>query len=417
MEILPGVTLTAVQMQKFKTGSLSFNFLRPLCKEEAPLNALLPSVLLRGTVHYPDMRSLSAALEECYGAEIGGTVRKKGEVQAAGLYADFMDDRLAAGEQVAQRVVSLVAEILLRPRMENGCFCADFVKQEKDNLINAIRSRINSKRAYAASQTVKAMFRGEAYAVDRLGEEAEASAITPKSLTEYYRRWLSASPIEICYIGSLSANQIATMLKQAFFGLPRTTLVHPTTTILSIRREPQEIRETMDITQGKLCLGFRTDLTARDPEWTAMTVFATVYGSGVTSKLFCNVREKQSLCYYAAASLERFKGFMLVSSGIDFEQFETAKAAILREWKACCDGVISETELSSAKTQLISSLQALEDSPAQMDESYLGQAICGVWRDITDRMEDIRAVTVDDVSAAAQRLVLDTVYFLEGAEA
>ena len=232
MEILPGVTLTAVQMQKFKTGSLSFNFLRPLCKEEAPLNALLPSVLLRGTVHYPDMRSLSAALEECYGAEIGGTVRKKGEVQAAGLYADFMDDRLAAGEQVAQRVVSLVAEILLRPRMENGCFCADFVKQEKDNLINAIRSRINSKRAYAASQTVKAMFRGEAYAVDRLGEEAEASAITPKSLTEYYRRWLSASPIEICYIGSLSANQIATMLKQAFFGLPRTTLVHPTTTIL-----------------------------------------------------------------------------------------------------------------------------------------------------------------------------------------
>ena len=148
-----------------------------------------------------------------------------------------------------------------------------------------------------------------------------------------------------------------------------------------------------------------------------MTVFATVYGSGVTSKLFCNVREKQSLCYYAAASLERFKGLMLVSSGIDFEQFETAKAAILREWKACCDGVISETELSSAKTQLISSLQALEDSPAQMDESYLGQAICGVWRDITDRMEDIRAVTVDDVSAAAQRLVLDTVYFLEGAEA
>ena len=416
LEILPNVMLTAVQTDKFKTGSLSIRFLRPLSQCEAALNAILPSVLLRGTEIHPDMRAISAALEDCYGAEIGGSVRKKGDVQAVGLYADFMDERLAAGEAITRRVIELIAEILLRPRLENGCFCADYVQQEKDNLINAIRSKLNSKRAYAATQTIKAMFEGDAYAVDRLGDEDAAAAITPQTLMEHYAAWLAQSRIEICYIGSMSPNEISSILTQTLSSLPRAEMANTETVLTIPQRGVQELRESMDVTQGNLCLGFRTDRTARDPDWVATVVFATVYGSGVTSKLFCNVREKQSICYYAGASLERFKGFMLVSSGIDFEQYEVAKAAILREWKACCNGEISEWEMSSAKSQILSSLRALSDSPTQMDESYLGQALLGVWQDVDGRMEAVRAVTVDDAAAAARRMVLDTVYFLEGSK-
>ena len=416
LELLPGVMLTAVQTDKFKSGSLSIHFLRPLSDNEAALNAMLPSVLLRGTVNHPDMRALSAALEDCYGAEIVGSVRKKGEVQAVGLYADFIDDRLADGEEIARRVVDLTAEIFLHPRMEDGSFVSDYVLQEKENLINAIRGRINSKRAYAASQTIRAMFKGEAYAVDRLGEEADAAAITPQLLTKHYAMWLSQSNIEICYIGSLPAATIATLLRRAFASIPRAKMTAADTALSVVKHDVQEIREALDVTQGKLCLGFRTDCTGRDPAWTAMVVFCTVYGSGVTSKLFCNVREKQSLCYYASASVDRFKGSVLVSSGIDFAQYETAKAAILREWKACCDGVISDAELASAKSQLVSAIRAQSDSPLQMDELYLGQAILGVWRDAEERIAAVRAVTAEDVAAAAKRLTLDTVYFLEGAK-
>lgn len=414
IEILNGVMLTAVQSTKFKTGAISIQLLRPLCREEASANALLPNVLLRGTEHYPDMRSISAALEELYGAEVGGIVRKKGEVQSVGLFAEFLDDRFADGCAVTKAMIDLLADILLCPKYDANGFDREIIGQEKENLANSIRGQINGKRSYAAKCLVRTMFGDEAYGIDRLGELADVEKLDPFGLLAHYRSILETSRVEICYIGALAPQTVAELLRKALAAMPRGSILPVGTQVILRADEVREASEALDITQGKLCFGFRTGCSVLDDCWTAAAVFATVYGGGVTSKLFCNVREKQSICYYASASLEKFKGFMMVSSGIDFSQYESAKAAILREWEACRRGEISEEELNSAKIQMLSAYQSMEDSPSQLDEFYIAQAISGKMQSVSDLTEKIKAVSVRDVSEAAKRMTLDTIFFLRG---
>jgi len=416
-EILPGVMLTAVQSEKFKTGCFSLNLLRPLCREEAAKNALTFSVLLRGTRKYPDMQSLSAVMDELYGTEIGLLVRKKGEVQASGLYADFVEDDLLEGESIFSSVVELAARMLLEPRLENGAFLPEYVEREKENLIHSIRSRINSKRSYAAGQMVKAMCRGEAYGVDRVGEEEDVLPITAESLYEHYLHMLKTSRVEILYMGRKSPDTVESTFRDALKDLPRGELVSLSTQVVKAAKKEKYAEEKLNVTQGKLCMGFRLGCSCTDPGWTAVTVLNAVFGSGVTSKLFLNVREKMSLCYYASSSLEKHKGIMVVSSGIEFDKFDTAKAAILQQLEDCRQGSITEYELESAKKHMISGLRAAKDSPGQLDEYHLGQAVSGRMGTLDEAMEKVAAVTAEEVAQAARNVTLDTVYFLKGVDA
>ena len=165
--ILPGVYLTAVQSDKFKTGCFSINFLRPMKKEEAAANALIPSVLLRGSEDHPDIASISARLDELYGASIGTLIRKKGEVQLVGFYCDYVQDEFV-GEAVFEPVMEFLAELLLRPRKTDGVFDEAVVKSEKQNLANAIAARINDKRSYAMSQLLRTMCKDQPYGIARI---------------------------------------------------------------------------------------------------------------------------------------------------------------------------------------------------------------------------------------------------------
>lgn len=415
--VMPGVMLTAEQSDKFKTGCFSVNFLRPLCRKEASKNALTFAVLLRGTEQYPDMQSLSAVMDELYGAEIGLLVRKKGEVQSAGLYADFVEDVFVGGEPVFQQVVQLMAQMLLQPRLENGVFKQDYVEREKENLIHSIRSRINSKRSYALGQMVKAMFRGEAYGTDRLGEEEDVTPITSESLYNHYRDILATSQVEICYMGRKDPEAVAEIFREALRAMPRAATVPVSTVFVEKAEKVKNVDESLNVTQGKLCMGFRLGSNAVQGDWPAVQVMNGVFGAGVTSKLFLNVREKMSLCYYASSSLEKFKGVMVVSSGIEFSQFETAKNAILQQLEDCKNGIISDYELESAKKYLISGLKAAKDSPGQLDEFHLGQAITGRTGTLDDAMVKLSAVTREQVVEAARNVTLDTVYFLKGVDA
>ena len=201
-EILPGVYLTAVQSDKFKTGCFSLNLLRPMKKEEAAANALIPSVLLRGSERCPDIASISAKLDELYGASIGTLIRKKGEVQLVGFYCDYVQDEYV-DEPVFAPVMAFLAELLLNPRLENGAFPEAVVDSEKLNLENAMLSRINDKRTYAASQLIRTMCAGQPYGIPRIGEPEDLKNITAKSLYAHYWRTSRNEPCGAVLHGKL----------------------------------------------------------------------------------------------------------------------------------------------------------------------------------------------------------------------
>lgn len=416
-EILPGVYLTAVQSDKFKTGCFSLNLLRPMKKEEAAANALIPSVLLRGSETCPDIASISAKLDELYGASVGTLVRKKGEVQLVGFYCDYVQDEYV-DEPVFAPLMAFLAELLLNPRLENGAFPEAVVDSEKLNLENAMLSRINDKRTYAASQLIRTMCAGQPYGIPRIGEPEDLKNITAKSLYAHYRDLLATSRVELFYMGSLSPAAVTKVLQAALAELPRAEVFVPVGTTPAPQARPvQEKTERLDVTQGKLSLGFFTDITAKDPRYPALVLAATVFGGGATSKLFTNVREKMSLCYYASASFEKFKGVLSVSSGVEFSKLETAKTEILRQLEACKAGDITDAELESARGYLVSDLKIAMDSPGRLDDYYMGQILLEQDGTMQDLASAIARVTKQEAAEAIQALRLDTIYALEGVTA
>ena len=416
-EILPGVYLTAVQSDKFKTGCFSLNLLRPMKKEEAAANALIPSVLLRGSETCPDIASISAKLDELYGASVGTLVRKKGEVQLVGFYCDYVQDEYV-DEPVFAPLMAFLAELLLNPQLENGAFPEAVVDSEKLNLENAMLSRINDKRTYAASQLIRTMCAGQPYGIPRIGEPENLKNITAKSLYAHYRDLLATSRVELFYMGSLSPEAVTKVLQAALAELPRAEVFVPVGTTPAPQARPvQEKTERLDVTQGKLSLGFFTDITAKDPRYPALVLAATVFGGGATSKLFTNVREKMSLCYYASASFEKFKGVLSVSSGVEFSKLETAKTEILRQLEACKAGDITDDELESARGYLVSDLKSAMDSPGRLDDYYMGQILLEQDGTMEDLASAIARVTKQEAADAIQALRLDTIYALEGVTA
>lgn len=417
LQLQPGIWLNIVQTDRFKTGCFSFNLLQPLREDTAAVNALIPNVLLRGCSTYPDMQKISHRLDELYGSSIGTSVRKKGEVQSLGMYADFLEDRYADSEPVFSDMLQFLSDLLFAPCLRDGGFYEDYVSGEKQNLINSIQARVNDKRSYAVTRLLKHMCADEAYHVGRLGE---AEALEHIDGRELYTRWqelLATSMIELFYLGQQSEEKVMQEVAHLISRLPERKAITKTQTNVVLHQRPvQFVEEALDVTQGKLSIGFRTPITGLDQRYPAMMVFNAVYGSGMTSKLFTKIREEQSLCYYASSSVDRLKGIMIVSSGIQFDKYELARDGIVHQLELCKQGQITDEELESAKNYLVSVFQACNDSPSQIENFIIGQGIFGCADTVEDVIEQLKRVTMDQVVEAANTITLDTVYFLKGVE-
>lgn len=417
-ELMTGVMLHICRDQRFKQGCLSVQLIRPMCREEAALNALIPAVLLRGSERYPDMRSITLALDELYGASVSTMVRRVGDYQTMGLYGGFMDDRFVLpGDQVLEPMMELMAQLLLRPWMENGMFSAEFVESEKKNLVATIETERNDKRAYAAGRLLRTMCRGDSFALPRLGEVEQVTETTPESAWQHYREILKKSQIELFYIGSASTERVAKIWRRALASLERDyEPLSAQTGFSGNNQSGQRVTERMEVTQAQLQMGFLTPVTSECADYAAMQVFNALFGAGMTSKLFMNIREKQSLCYSIGSAYYGAKGILTVGAGIDPEQAEMVQQQVMIQLEACCAGKVSQEELESARQSILSALRTVHDNPGAIENYYLSNVLRGV--DLSPEMyaAAVRRVTVEQVAAVARMLELHTVYLLEGVE-
>lgn len=412
--LLPGVTLRSCRDDRFKQGCLSFQLVRPMAKEESAQNVLIPSVLLRGTKRCPDLRAITENLDELYGASVSPLVRRVGDYQTTGLYCGFMDDRFALpGDQVLAPMLRFLEEILLDFPTEGDGFLPAFVEGEKKNLISTIESELNDKSVYAMGKLLKTMCRGDSFGLPRLGEAEDVASIDPVGLLTHYRKILRESRIEIFYVGSAPAETVAKYLSPLLSRLggregvlPPQTSFHPC--------PGQDVTETMDVSQGKLCMGFVTPIVNRDAEFPAMQVFNTIFGAGMTSKLFLNVREAMSLCYRIGSSYYGAKGILTVGAGIDFDKEQLTRDEILRQLDACRRGEITQEELTAGKEALLSSLRATSDSPGAIEGYYATACLSGLNMTPEGYMEAVEKVGLADVVAAARTVTLHSTYFLKG---
>ena len=414
MTLQPGITLRCCTDTRFKMNCLSLQLVRPMCRQEASANALISAVLLRGTQKHPDLRDITLHLDDLYGATVGSLVRRVGDYQTTGFYCGFTEDRYALnGDQILEPVVDFLRELLLEPRLENGVFCGDFVESEKRNLLSAIEASKNDKRVYAAGQLMKYMCAQDPTGVPRLGEPEQVQALESAGLYAHYQKILRESPIELFYVGSQAPERMEALLKPVFAGLSRSYTALSGQSPFHDGGSTRNV-ETLDVTQGKLQMGFVTGSTINTPEFAVMQVLNTLFGGGMTSKLFMNVREKMSLCYDIGSSYQGTKGILTVGAGMDCDQIETVEQEILRQLEDCCQGNITEQELRSAKQALISSLRGIHDSPSSIENYYATGVLSGLTLSIPEYMRQVEQVTAAQVAEAAKKVRLHSVFALKG---
>lgn len=411
--IQPGVNLYHLPFDHFKTVSIRIYFHQPLSFETATANALMSNVLMRGCKSYPTTRAINLYLEELYGATAGVFVTKRGEDQIISFSVSCIaDEYVPDGDRLVQKAARVLHDFLLDPLWVDGGFNEDYIRQEKKNLKEGLLARINDKRGYASERCIEEMCKGDPCAVFEGGDAEQIDGITNADLTAAYRR-LFDGPITIFVTGRAEIQPIC----ELFSDLKGVDRPYPVGECFVPNDEPKTVIERMDVTQGKLVLGFSTDVSAKSPDFVHLMVANSVFGSGPHSKLFKNVREKLSLAYYAYSRTDHYKGLMVVSAGIEFADFDAARNEIMAQLAAVQRGEITEEELTSAKKALTSVLYAMKDSPAQSVSWTMGNILANRICSVEEKMEQINAVTVDEIAAVFRKVRLQTTYFLTGKEA
>ena len=413
--IANNINLYVIKDKKYKTVLASTYIHRSLSRQEATLNSLLTKVLKLSTAKYPTPLKLNIYAEKLYGCGFDVSVSKRASVQSIVSQVSFLSDKYA-GEGILEESMSLMLDMLFDPYVDNGAFNAEYVENQKKNLKDDIDSLINDKRAYASVRCLEEMCKGEENAIVEIGYKEDIDDITEKSLYEHYKSVIFSSPIDIFVVGDVEAEKLQEFLIKYFnnycFNItPINIVCNPKTAT-----EQKYVEDNLNVNQGKLSIGLRTGINIDNPMYYALLTGNSIFGSGAHSKLFNNVREKLSLCYYAYSRLDKYNGLMLVGSGIEFDKFSMTKDAILTELDAVKNGDFTDDELDIAKEYIISSFSAFSDSPGLLIDYYLGMAFSNNYPEISQMCDKVKSVTREDICKAFSLVSVDTVYFLNGKE-
>lgn len=409
-----GVDLRILKDTKFKTNTLSLFFNIPLKRETVTKAALLPSVLKRGTEKYPKFKDMARHLAGMYSASCAAGVRMKGDGEVLYFTIEYIADAYI-GESLSAMAADFLREFVFSPLLEDGGFVREYVESEKTNLKNAIEGLINDKKEYADVKCREAMFGKEGYGMFEAGYAEDLDDITPHNLYEFYADILKNAKVDI-FAGGTVSDDITDVIGKTLLPMikPRSAGYIKTEPARSVRSEVQYITEEINVVQSKLSMGICCGIKPDSDDYYALMLGTCIFGGSPFSKLFNNVREKLSLAYYAASRTDRLKSVMIISSGIETENYRAAYDEIMVQLKKMQNGEITEAELDSAKKYLANGINSMKDSMRTMEDYYLSQVIMGTEQSPDELLRRLSEVSIGEIKKVMSGLHLDTVYFLKG---
>lgn len=416
--LLAGVHLTEIPADKFKRCRITVNFMVKGVRDEATVLALLPMVMGRGFAACPDMTKLSMRLAQLYGASLATDSYTQGANRIVSFAISGIKDAYApGGEQLTKEYLSLLCETIFRPDIKDDAFDAEAVEVEKNKLRELCESEINDKKIYCMKQARRRFFGDSPAGLERYGYPEEIAAITEKQLCEAWKKLLREAEVEIFVMGT-DAVQVEDTLCAELKKIDRC----PQETYsmsAAAPREPAYYTEGIDAVQGKVCMLFTAGEVIPVEELPVMRMTAALFGGVPTSRLFMNVREKQSLCYYCSAGYTQINGIMMVNSGVEFDKAEKLTAAVLKEWNCMKEEPVTQKEMDDTRRQLQCAMHAVNDSMSALDNWYSSEVSRGTLITPEEAARQLEQVTAEDVKACMQRFTLSLVYTLtkEGGDA
>ncbi len=409
-----GVEGVFVKNNRFNTTLVSFNFYVPLSSETAAEYALLPFIMTSCSKKYPDFSRLNFKLAKLYGANLSASAEKVGDFQLLKITISVIDDRFSLDdESLCDSALRLLTELIFEPKTEDCAFCEADVEREKRKAIEHIRGDLSQKRVYAKKRLIEEMYKGEAYGVSKCGDEDDVKKITGASLYKAWLNLLSSSFLRVNVISHSMPNGLFDTITEKFESIGRKDIPDCTkSTPTPPAKVTNTVTEHMDITQGKLCMGFSSELYGDDSQTAALTVMCDIFGGGPYSRLFTNVREKLSLCYYCSSSSVKVKGLITVDSGVEGANAQKAEKEILRQLDIIKQGKFTDQEFESSVKSITDSFKSYNDSQGLLDAWYSLKIVKDKLLSPEDAAELIADVTRDDVINAAKGVELHTVYKL-----
>ena len=408
-----GINVYIHPTAKFKTILVQLIFHRQLCENEVTQSALLPAVLQRGTNTYPTRQKLAWRLEELYGTELMSEVFKKGERQLICFTLDLVHDQYLPEEnRLLRKGLEILNELLTNPLLEGDTFKADYVRQEKEQHEKVIKGLINDKIAYSIERCLQSMCADEPFSVFKYGSLEQLAKVDASSLYQFYQTFLQETPVELHIVGDLNVAETFALVQSIFTYRRGSEKQVPPTIVDVQRREVRYVRDEMDVSQGKLVLGYRTGLHYGDNDYAALLMYNGILGTFPHSKLFQNVREKASLAYYAYSRLEKYKGLMIISAGIETSNYERTLDIINQQVLDMKKGAFSQADVDNTRSGLRNQFLVEEDHPGALINRAVDGILAERVYDTETLLARLNAVTRDDIVRVAEKIDLDTVYFL-----
>ncbi|CAH2212735.1 EF-P 5-aminopentanol modification-associated protein YfmF [Tepidibacter aestuarii] len=405
------INLTFIGANKFKTNLISVYMQRPLDKKEVTKNALIPNILKSGSNKFKSQREISKKLDNLYGAGVYADIAKKGDRQILSFKMSITDETYL-DEEILKESLMFFNDMINDPLVENGGFNKEYVDIEKNNLRDKIKSRINDKSRYALERCVEEMCKDEKFSIYEYGYEEDIDSIDEKNLYDHYENIMKTSPIDIVVAGNLDKEKVLDYIKTIFKFERENVIDLVEDKNVSKVDSIKNAVDKMDVTQGKITLGYRTNIDYKDDKYYSLMVYSSILGGGPHSKLFVNVREKESLCYYVYSMIEKYKSIMFISSGIEIDKYDKAIELIGQQLEKIKRSEISEEEIRNSKNSIINSINSVRDSLNSLSDFYYSQGISGVNEGLDTIMKKIENVEIKDVVDVSSGITLDTVYFL-----
>lgn len=414
---MQGYKLHVIETDKYKTNTFVWKMKAPLTKEDVTKRALLPHVLQSSSGKYPTTTALRSYLDELYGATLFIDLAKKGEYHIISFTLEIANEKfLSDPEPLLKKGFELLSEVLTNPNASESAFDQDTVNKEKRTLKQRIQSVYDDKMRYSNVRLLQEMCKGEPYALQVNGEAEDVDNITPENLYDYFKKAFSEDEMDLYVIGDVKEEEVKS-LAEGLLKFENRTPKKVVSTEIQKKAQVNEIKEEQDVKQGKLNVGYRTNIVYGDSDYFALQLFNGIFGGFSHSKLFINVREKASLAYYVSSRLESHKGLMMVMSGIDLKNYDQAVGIIRDQLEAMQKGDFSDQELIQTKAVIRNQILETIDTSRGLTEILYHNVVAAKDIKLEQWINDMEKTTKEEIVAVANKIELDTIYFLTGTEA
>ncbi len=416
-KIKEGITIHNIKTNKFKTNLYAVFIAMPLDRETVTKNALLTAVLRRGTNNIQSQDQISKKLEEMYGASFDCGIEKTGDNHIMKFYLEALNEKfLPTKEELTKQCIDLLFDIIFNPLIENNGFKSEYVESEKKNLKQIIESKIDDKRRYSFERCVEEMFKNEPYGLYRYGYVEDLKSITPESLYQYYNQMINECKIDIFASGEIEQeeiNNIITSNKEIAKLKERNAKYVPYKEQATPKhiKDVNVVEEHKQVGQGNLVIGLSANSNIENARYIT-SVYNAILGGGANSKLFQNVREKESLAYTAGSTYRRQKDAIFIRCGIEIANYEKALKTIEKQIEDIKNGEFTDEDVNNSKELIISSIRSISAEQDTEITYYYGQELSEKFVSIDEYLEKINNVKKEDIKEVAKNMEVNTVYFL-----